>query len=149
VLVDPDPPTVPRVVRQTDKRGREVLAMRAMVVDDSKAMRTVLARMLHECGYDDVSQASNGVEAFRAIRDNGSPDVVLVDWNMPEMNGIDFVRRVRNSGLLDEASLVMVTSETAIEKVTEALESGADEYLMKPFTKDALLEKIELARTHH
>jgi two-component system chemotaxis response regulator CheY len=56
---------------------------------------------------------------------------------------------VRHSGLLDEASLVMVTSETAIEKVTEALESGADEYLMKPFTKDALLEKIELAQMHH
>jgi two-component system, chemotaxis family, chemotaxis protein CheY len=123
--------------------------MRAMVVDDSRAMRTVLARMLRDCGYDDVFEASNGIDAFRAIRDHGSPEVVLVDWNMPEMSGIDFVRRVRHSGLLDEASLVMVTSETAIEKVTEALESGADEYLMKPFTKDALLEKIELARTHH
>jgi two-component system chemotaxis response regulator CheY len=120
-----------------------------MVVDDSKAMRTVLARMLRDCGYDDVFEASNGIDAFRAIRDHGSPEVVLVDWNMPQMSGIEFVRRVRHSGLLDEASLVMVTSETAIEKVTEALESGADEYLMKPFTKDALLEKIELARTHH
>jgi len=123
--------------------------MRAMVVDDSKAMRTVLARMLRECGFEDVFEASNGVDAFRAIREQGSPEVVLVDWNMPEMSGIEFVRRVRYSGFLDAASLVMVTSETATEKVAEALESGADEYLMKPFTKDALLEKIELARTHH
>jgi two-component system, chemotaxis family, chemotaxis protein CheY len=123
--------------------------MRAMVVDDSRAMRVLLARMLRSCGYDEVIEAANGVEAFRAIRDHGSPDVVLVDWNMPEMSGIDFVKRVRNSGLLDDASLVMVTSETAIEKVAEALESGADEYLMKPFTQDALVEKIELAREQH
>jgi two-component system chemotaxis response regulator CheY len=123
--------------------------MRAMVVDDSKAMRTVLTRMLRSCGYDEVIEATNGVDAFRAIRDNGSPDVVLVDWNMPQMTGIEFIRRVRNSGMLDEASVVMVTSETAIEKIAEALESGADEYLMKPFTMDALLEKIEIARARH
>jgi two-component system, chemotaxis family, chemotaxis protein CheY len=123
--------------------------MRAMVVDDSKAMRTVLARMLRGMGFDDVFEAENGVAAFRAIRDHGSPDVVLVDWNMPEMSGIEFIRRIRQTGMLDEASLVMVTSETAVEKIAEALESGADEYLMKPFTQDALLEKIELARTRH
>jgi two-component system, chemotaxis family, chemotaxis protein CheY len=120
-----------------------------MVVDDSKAMRAVLVRMLKTCGYEEIVEAANGVDAFRVIRDNGSPDVVLVDWNMPEMSGIEFVRRVRNSGLIDEASVVMVTSETAIEKVAEALESGADEYLMKPFTIEALLEKLELARAHH
>jgi two-component system chemotaxis response regulator CheY len=120
--------------------------MRAMVVDDSKAMRTVLSRMLRACGYDEIAQAANGVEAFRTLRDTGSFDVVLVDWNMPEMSGIEFIRRVRNSGVLEHASVVMVTSETAIEKVAEALASGADEYLMKPFTQDALLEKIELAR---
>ncbi|MDQ1522026.1 MAG: two-component system, chemotaxis family, chemotaxis protein CheY [Actinomycetota bacterium] len=120
-----------------------------MVVDDSKAMRSILVRMLKSCGYDDVFEATNGVDAFRAIRDNGSPDVVLVDWNMPEMTGIDFIRRVRGSGMLDEASVVMVTSETAIEKIAEALESGADEYLMKPFTIEALLEKLELARSNH
>src|SRR3954452_5169880 len=127
----------------------EVVAVRAVVVDDSKAMRAVLVRMLTSCGYEDIIEATNGVDAFRAIRDNGSPDVVLVDWIMPEMSGIEFIRRARNSGLLDEASVVMVTSETAIDKVAEALESGADEYLMKPFTRDALLEKLELARANH
>jgi two-component system chemotaxis response regulator CheY len=126
-----------------------VVELRAMVVDDSKAMRAVLVRMLKSCGYDDIVEATNGVDAFRAIRDHGSPDVVLVDWNMPEMTGIDFIRRVRSSGMLDEASVVMVTSETAIEKIAEALESGADEYLMKPFTIEALLEKLELARSNH
>jgi two-component system chemotaxis response regulator CheY len=123
--------------------------MRAMIVDDSKAMRAVLRRMLRECGFDDVVEAENGVDAFRVIRENGSPDVVLIDWNMPAMSGIEFLRRVRNSGLVDETSLVMVTSESAPERVVEALESGADEYLMKPFTRDALLEKIELARARH
>jgi two-component system chemotaxis response regulator CheY len=120
-----------------------------MVVDDSRAMRVVIVRMLQTCGYEEILEARNGVEAFRMIREHGSPDVVLVDWNMPEMSGIEFVRRVRRSGLLDEASLVMVTSESAIERIREALESGADEYLMKPFTPDALLEKIELARSRH
>jgi two-component system chemotaxis response regulator CheY len=120
-----------------------------MVIDDSKAMRTVLVRMLSTCGYEEIIEATNGVDAFRQIRDHGSPDVVLVDWNMPEMTGIEFVRRIRSSGMLDEAAVVMVTSETAMEKVTEALESGADEYLMKPFTIDALLEKLELARSQH
>lgn len=123
--------------------------MRAMVVDDSKAMRSVLGRMLRSCGYEEVVEATNGIDAFRAIREHGSPDVVLVDWNMPEMSGIEFIKRVRNSGLIDEASVVMVTSETAIERIVEALESGADEYLMKPFTQDALLEKIEIARARH
>jgi len=126
-----------------------VVELRAMVVDDSKAMRAVLVRMLKTCGYDDIVEATNGVDAFRAIRDNGSPDVVLVDWNMPQMTGIEFIRRVRSSGMLEEASVVMVTSETAIEKIAEALESGADEYLMKPFTIEALLEKLELARSNH
>ena len=120
-----------------------------MVVDDSKAMRTVLVRMLSTCGYEEIVEATNGVDAFRKIRDHGSPDVVLVDWNMPEMTGIEFVRRIRGSGLLGEAAVLMVTSETAMEKVAEALESGADEYLMKPFTIDALLEKLELARAQH
>jgi two-component system chemotaxis response regulator CheY len=123
--------------------------MRAMIVDDSKAMRAVLGRMLRDCGFDDVVEATNGVDAFRVLREHGSPDVVLIDWNMPEMSGIEFVRRVRHSGLVDETSLLMVTSESAAERVVEALESGADEYLMKPFTRDALLEKIELARARH
>jgi two-component system chemotaxis response regulator CheY len=123
--------------------------MRALIVDDSKAMRAVLARMLRASGFDEIVEANNGVDAFRCIRDTGSPDVVLVDWNMPEMSGIEFIRRVRMSGMLEEASLVMVTSETAIEKISEALESGADEYLMKPFTREALVEKLELARSHH
>jgi two-component system chemotaxis response regulator CheY len=123
--------------------------MKAMVVDDSKAMRAVLGRMLRSCGYDDVVEATNGVEAFRFIRDHGSPEVVLVDWNMPQMSGIEFVRRVRGSGLVDDVPMVMVTSESSPDKVVEALESGADEYLMKPFTQDALLEKIELARARH
>ncbi len=120
--------------------------MRAMVVDDSRAMRAVLGRMLRSCGYEEIWEASSGVDAFREIRDHGSPDVVLVDWHMPRMSGIEFIRRARNSGLIDDAPLVMVTSESSVEKVTEALESGADEFLMKPFTQDALVQKIELAR---
>src|SRR5215471_3635577 len=119
-----------------------------MVIDDSKAMRVMLGRMLRAGGVEVVLEAENGVEAFRLIRDDAAPDVdvVLVDWNMPEMSGVEFVRRARSSGLVDEVSMVMVTSETSPEKVVEALESGADEYLMKPFTQDALFEKIELAR---
>ena len=72
--------------------------------------------------------------------------MVLVDWNMPEMNGLEFVRRVRADDTYDGAVVMMVTSETDMGKVVEALDAGADEYLMKPFVKEGFLEKLEIAR---
>lgn len=120
--------------------------MRALIVDDSKAMRTILRKIVAECGFDEVVEAENGVQALVHLRKAGAPDLVLVDWNMPEMTGIEFVTRVRKDDAFDASMLMMVTTETEPARITEALVAGADEYVMKPFTADALREKIDLMR---
>jgi two-component system, chemotaxis family, chemotaxis protein CheY len=117
--------------------------VRALIVDDSQAMRVILSRMLSEQGYD-VFQAQNGLEAIEYLKAQGTPEVVLVDWNMPEMNGLDFVRAVRQELRERDVLLMMVTTETETAQMVKALAAGANEYLMKPFTKDALMEKLEL-----
>jgi two-component system chemotaxis response regulator CheY len=121
--------------------------VKALVVDDSRAARAILRKILLASGYDEVIEAESGVQGLvRLRRSEGVPDVVLVDWNMPEMDGLEFVRRVRADDTYDGAVVMMVTSETDMGKVVEALDAGADEYLMKPFVKEGFLEKLEIAR---
>jgi two-component system chemotaxis response regulator CheY len=117
--------------------------MQALVVDDSKAMRLILTRMLHDLGLE-VHEASNGVEALQRIESGCNPEVMLVDWNMPEMTGIDFVEAVRFPPYESGARILMVTTETEVGNMVRALEAGADEYVMKPFTKEAILDKLRL-----
>ncbi|GIU89046.1 MAG: response regulator [Acidimicrobiia bacterium] len=118
--------------------------MRAIVVDDSKAMRSVLRRMLAECGVEAIGEADNGRVALSLLREHADLDLALVDRNMPEMDGLEFVRQVRADSSLAGITIVMVTSETSAESIGEALDSGVDEYLMKPFTTEALAEKLAL-----
>jgi two-component system chemotaxis response regulator CheY len=117
---------------------------KALVVDDSKTMRTILGKMLVGIGYE-VCQAGNGREALE-VMDREYPDVslVLADWNMPEMNGLEFVTELRADRRYASVMVMMVTTETQIEQMTLALEAGANEYVMKPFTKDVILEKLQL-----
>lgn len=117
--------------------------MRALVVDDSRATRTILRQILKEIGFE-VSEAGHGREALERLKEIGTPDLALVDWNMPEMNGFEFVRAVRADHAYDSMRLMMVTTETEMEQVAKALEAGANEYVMKPFTKDVILEKLDL-----
>jgi two-component system chemotaxis response regulator CheY len=119
-------------------------AMRAMVVDDSRAMRTLLKGLLTSNGVQVVAEAASGTQALERLRAEGTVDLVLVDWNMPEMNGYDFVRAVRAEPHWDEIRLLMVTSETEAGKMAAALEAGANEYLMKPFGKEAIRDKLQL-----
>jgi two-component system chemotaxis response regulator CheY len=117
--------------------------MQALVIDDSRAMRLILARMLREIGLD-VVEAPDGVEALALLEGGLAPALVLVDWNMPRMTGIEFVAAVRQPPFNSTARLVMVTTETEVAQVLRALEAGADEYVMKPFTKDVIFEKLQL-----
>ncbi|MFN8545614.1 MAG: response regulator [Candidatus Binatia bacterium] len=114
--------------------------MRALVVDDSRAIRVVIGRLLREVGFE-VVEAGNGREGLERLKE-GRPDVILVDWNMPEMNGFEFVVAVRAQSAWDDVPLMMVTTETETEQMARALEAGANEYVMKPFSRDALLEKL-------
>ncbi|MGO9271397.1 MAG: response regulator [Terriglobia bacterium] len=117
--------------------------MRALVIDDSRTTRKILMRMLNNLGYDAV-EAVNGRDGLDRLREMGASDLVLVDWNMPELDGFDFVRAVRAESEYDSVPLVMVTTHNDMESVARALEAGATEYIMKPFTEEVIREKLEL-----
>lgn len=117
--------------------------MRALVIDDSRAMRRIISKMLVETGFE-VTEAENGADALEKLEAIGGAELALVDWNMPIMNGLEFVQKVRAQSEHDTMRLMMVTTETGAEEMTLALEAGADEYVMKPFTKDAITEKIRM-----
>ena len=113
----------------------------ALVVDDSKAVRMIVSRNLKELGYE-VSSAADGAEALSMMRDGIS--VVLVDWNMPRLNGLEFVKELRADPQYAAVKVVMVTTETEVEQMVKALAAGADEYVMKPFTKEILADKLRV-----
>jgi two-component system chemotaxis response regulator CheY len=118
--------------------------MRALVVDDSKAIRVVLKKMLAEGGFEELYEASNGNEALEVLEGGATPDVILVDWNMPEMNGLELIRAVRSNADMRRIPIVMVTTETEYSQVVKALAAGASEYVMKPFTKDIIMDKLDM-----
>jgi two-component system chemotaxis response regulator CheY len=118
---------------------------RAMVVDDSRAMRMILAKILRELNYE-VNEAANGLEALAAIQGEWRDiELILVDWNMPEMNGLELVKEIRKDASLASLVIVMVTTETELDQMMLALSAGANEYVMKPFTREILVEKLQLA----
>lgn len=117
--------------------------MRALIIDDSKAMRSILGRMLRGLDFE-VVEAANGREALEQLQVRGKFDIALVDWNMPEMNGFEFIRAVRADQMYDGVLLMMVTTETEMGNVVRALAAGANEYVMKPFTQDVILEKLRI-----
>jgi two-component system chemotaxis response regulator CheY len=118
--------------------------MLAMVIDDSRAMRMILRRITTQLGYE-VCEAGNGREALDYLAGATEvPTFALVDWNMPEMNGLDFVTAVRADQRLRSMTLMMVTTESEQSQIVRALAAGAHEYVIKPFTPDAIEEKLAL-----
>ncbi len=118
--------------------------MIAMVIDDSRAMRLILTRIAAQLGFE-VWEAGNGREALDRLQAaDEMPRVALVDWNMPEMDGLQFVTAVRAAPDLRDITLVMVTSESEQTQIVKALAAGAHEYVIKPFTPDAIAEKLAL-----
>lgn len=117
--------------------------MHALVVDDSQTIRLILRKYLGKIGFD-VVEAADGVEGIARLREMSQTDLVLVDWNMPNMSGVDFVRTVRAIRQYDSLPLVMVTTNTELDQIASALEAGANEYIMKPFTQDVIRGKLEL-----
>ena len=118
--------------------------MLALVVDDSRAVRSTLRRMLNKVGFD-VVEAGHGREALDTL--NGSeqvPDLALVDWNMPELDGLGLVKALRQERRYAELPVMMVTAETDSAQMARALMAGADEYAMKPLDQEALVEKLAL-----
>jgi two-component system, chemotaxis family, chemotaxis protein CheY len=117
--------------------------MRALIVDDSRAIRGIIRKMLGEIGFE-VLEAGHGLEALQRLKESEQVDVMLIDWNMPEMNGYDFLCAVRANNKFNDVPLMMVTSETEMTQMAKALAAGANEYVMKPFSKEVIVEKLNL-----
>jgi two-component system, chemotaxis family, chemotaxis protein CheY len=118
--------------------------MRALVIDDSRAMRMILRRTLTDLGFE-VAQAEHGQDALDHIRgERELPDVCLVDWNMPVMSGLEFITEVRKQRQWRSITLMMVTTESEHGQIVRALAAGAHEYVIKPFTPEAIADKLSL-----
>ncbi len=117
--------------------------MKILVVDDSALIRSFMRQMLDEMGHQ-VIEAGNGKEALESI--NRHPDVglILLDWNMPEMDGMQLLDALGAKKLKKRPRIIIVSTECEMEKIVQAMERGADEYIMKPFTKEILEEKLSL-----
>lgn len=117
--------------------------MRALVIDDSRTVRVIIGSILRELGHD-VVEAANGREGLERLQETAGVELVLVDWNMPEMNGLDFIKVVRSQRMYDPLRIMMVTTESEQQQLLRALDAGANEYVMKPFTKEILIAKLSL-----
>lgn len=117
--------------------------MRALIVDDSRATRLFVRSLLGEFGIGAI-EAGDGEQALARLAESPGIDLVLIDWNMPTLDGIGLVRRIRADSALAPLKLLMITSESDVGRVAEALQCGADEYLMKPFDKQMLAEKLQM-----
>lgn len=117
--------------------------MRAMIIDDSRAMRSILRRIVTELDFE-ATEAGHGQEALDKMSNGPLPDVCLIDWNMPIMDGYTFITKVRQNPDWRKIALMMVTTESEQSQIVKALAAGAHEYVIKPFTPDAIAEKFEL-----
>lgn len=116
--------------------------MKFMLVDDSTTMRRIQKTQLGSIGITDIVEAGNGEEAQSVLKANMPRDVILLDWNMPVMDGITFLKWVRADPTFASVKVIMCTSEAEKTKVVEALKAGANNYIVKPFTPEALKEKL-------
>ncbi len=112
--------------------------MKFLVVDDSSTMRRIIKNSLKRIGFEDIVEAENGKDGLDKLTD---VDIILTDWNMPEMDGLEFVKRVRSSNTA--IPILMVTTNAAKDDIVEALKNGVNNYIVKPFTPETLKEKVE------
>ncbi|MCL0047162.1 response regulator [Thermodesulfovibrionales bacterium] len=116
--------------------------IKVLVVDDFPTMRRIIKNLLKQIGFEHIEEAENGTQALNKLK-NDSFGLVVSDWNMPEMDGITFLRNIRQSEDFNGMPFLMVTAEAEKEKVIEAVKAGVDSYVVKPFTSEILKEKIE------
>jgi two-component system, chemotaxis family, chemotaxis protein CheY len=112
-----------------------------LLVDDSRAVRLAARRIIAPLGFD-LYDAEDGADALRVIREQGDIEAVLLDWNMPVMDGLTFLKTLRSSSDIVQPKVVMCTTENDLPKIVEAISAGANEYIMKPFTEEIVREKL-------
>ena len=119
------------------------MRLRVLIVDDSSTMRRIIANTLKKLGYEDIVEAADGAEGLQVLVSKGA-DLVLTDWNMPKMDGREFVRSLRTLPDMAAVPVLMVTTHAEKSDVVLALQAGVNDYVVKPFTPEILKEKIEL-----
>ncbi|MFK7989059.1 MAG: PleD family two-component system response regulator, partial [Sandaracinaceae bacterium] len=118
--------------------------MNVLVIDDSETTRKVLRRILHDAGFDEVCQAGDGADGLVALDAMNDPELVLVNWSMPRMNGLEFIGAMRSASRYAGVRVMMVTTENEPAAIQAALVTGADEFLMKPFQTQDVLDKLTI-----
>ena len=118
------------------------LSLKVLVVDDMMSIRNIVKRALLEIGYKDIHDALNGEDALEKLKSGGF-GLVLLDWNMPVMNGIELLRIIRADSALRTLPVLMITAEAKMENIMEAVQAGVSDYVVKPFSAQALQEKLE------
>jgi len=113
-----------------------------LIVDDSRVIRLVARNILEELNFD-IMEAENGKLALETCEESGMPHVVLLDWNMPEMNGLDFLKALRQAPGGDSPVVVFCTTENDVQHINAAITAGADEYIMKPFDREIIEAKFQ------
>jgi two-component system chemotaxis response regulator CheY len=116
--------------------------VKVLVVDDFPTMRRIVKNLLKQLGFENIDEAEDGVVALNKLR-NGGFGLIVSDWNMPNMEGIDLLRAIRQDPTIKDIPFLMVTAEAEKEKVIEAIKAGVDNYIVKPFTAEVLKEKLE------
>lgn len=117
--------------------------MKILVVDDSSTMRRIIKNTLNHLGYKDLLEAEDGAMAWETMTQNGDIGVLITDWNMPNMNGLELVKKVRAEQKYADMPIIMVTTEGGKTEVITALKAGVNNYIVKPFTPQVLKEKLE------
>jgi two-component system, chemotaxis family, chemotaxis protein CheY len=116
--------------------------MNILIVDDFATMRRILKNILRQIGFTNIKEADNGREALAELKKE-PPDLILCDWNMPEMSGLDLLQSLKSEETLKDIPFVMVTAEAKKENIIEAVKAGVSSYIVKPFTAETITEKLQ------
>jgi two-component system chemotaxis response regulator CheY len=116
--------------------------LKLLVVDDSSTMRRIIKNTLQRLGHKDILEGGDGVEGWNVLNSNPDVDMLITDWNMPEMNGLELVKKVRADSRFIDLPIIMVTTEGGKAEVITALKAGVNNYIVKPFTPQVLKEKL-------
>lgn len=118
---------------------------RVLVVDDMMTMRKIVSKILREIGFTDIVEAADGNLAWEAVTTAQQPfGLIISDWNMPNSSGLEFLKKVRADQRFKKTPFLLVTAEAESHQVAEAVRSGVDQYVVKPFNHDGLRSKLEM-----
>ncbi|MBI5056946.1 MAG: chemotaxis response regulator CheY [Nitrospirae bacterium] len=116
--------------------------MKILVVDDFSTMRRIVKNLLRQLGYENIEEAEDGAQAYSKLK-NGGFGFVVTDWNMPNMDGLEMLKKVRSDPEIKDVPILMVTAEAEKDKVITAIQAGVNNYIVKPFTGEILKEKMD------